>query len=262
MSKSYGDEAVLKMLESAKGSRRSAVKRLESEQMERWLKMTPDEVFKGLNLDTAAEKMFGSSPLNAWGKYAGKFNSANPDKQTSLIGVLTTHYGDDGVVALLAAAKKVPGSEAVATRLQTEQIQRWLSNDKPPHEIFPLLQLDKAGDKLFASPQFNTWIKFVDDFASKNMGTKPRTIETMRYFYEDDVLAKMILTAEKNPSTKKIAQRADDELMKGWINGVYTPGLNNPDEVFQSLKLDKLGDKVLESPLFGYFSRDTRKMPW
>lgn len=255
MSKSYGDEAVLKMLESAKGGRRSAVKRLESEQMQRWMTMAPDEVFKALNLDTAAEKMFGSSPLNAWGKYAASFNAANPDKKTSLIGVLTTSYGDDGVVALLAAAKKVPGSEAVATRLQTEQIQRWLSNDKPPHEIFPLLQLDKAGDKLFASPQFSTWIKYVDDFGNKNIGTKPRTIETMRYFYEDDVLAKMILTAEKNPSTKKMAQRADDELMKGWINGVYTPGLNNPDEVFQTLKLDQLGDKVLESPLFGYFSR-------
>ncbi|KAE8969608.1 hypothetical protein PR003_g22917 [Phytophthora rubi] len=80
-------------------------------------------------------------------------------------------------------------------------------------------------------------------------------IETTRYFYDDDVLAKMILAAEKNPSTKKLGQRVDKELMKRWTQGVYTPGLNKADEVFQSLKLDQLGDKVLASPLFGYFSR-------
>ncbi|KAE9063630.1 hypothetical protein PF005_g29628, partial [Phytophthora fragariae] len=80
-------------------------------------------------------------------------------------------------------------------------------------------------------------------------------IETTRYFYDDDVLAKMILAAEKNPSTKKLGQRVDEELMKRWTQGVYTPGLNKADEVFQSLKLDQLGDKVLAIPLFGYFSR-------
>ncbi|KAE9062494.1 hypothetical protein PF010_g29379, partial [Phytophthora fragariae] len=41
-------------------------------------------------------------------------------------------------------------------------------------------------------------------------------IETTRYFYDDDVLAKMILAAEKNPSTKKLGQRVDEELMKRW----------------------------------------------
>ncbi|KAE9066004.1 hypothetical protein PF010_g27980 [Phytophthora fragariae] len=238
MSKSYGDEAVLKMLESAKGSRRSAVKRLESEQMERWLKMTPDEVFKGLNLDTAAEKMFGSSPLNAWGKYAGKFNSANPDKQTSLIGVLTTHYGDDGVVALLAAAKKRheedavvamigaakknPSTEKLATKLQTEQIDDWLINKDTPDEIFNALKLDKSVDNLLTHPSFDTWATYMQEFNAKYLSQKDSMIDIFRATFGDKDLAKMLIAAKEVPDTKKVATDLQTALLNDWVRDEVT----------------------------------------
>ncbi|KAG6611013.1 Multidrug resistance protein ABC Superfamily [Phytophthora cinnamomi] len=77
---------------------------------------------------------------------------------------MITHYGDEGVIRLLEAAKKVPTSEAIATRLQREQLQYWLSIRNEPDDVFNLFQLNKAEDKFLESPQFSAWAKYSDDF--------------------------------------------------------------------------------------------------
>ncbi|KAG6595760.1 Avirulence (Avh) protein [Phytophthora cinnamomi] len=250
MTKSYGDEGVVKILEAAKKVPDTAktAKMLESKQLQRWLRTDPDDVFKLLRLDTAGEKMFNSLSLNAWGKYVSAFNADNPEKKTNLIATMTTHYGDEGVIGLLEAAKKVPGSEAIATRLQREQLQYWLSIGKEPKYVFKLFKLDKAEDKLLDSPQFSTWAKYLDDFF-KNGDMDVAAFKSMRSYYNDEELATMILAAEKNPSTKKIAHWTEESLFKGWMARM-TPG-----EVFRGLHLEKTKDKVFETPLFGYFQK-------
>ncbi|EGZ15244.1 hypothetical protein PHYSODRAFT_354760 [Phytophthora sojae] len=250
MAKTFGDDVVVNMLEAAKkvrGTSRDA-KRLESVQLQRWMKMEPDDVFTALKLDKAAENMFDSLQLNAWGKYAAAFNEANPDKKVSLIATMTTHYSDKGVVGLLAAAKKAPGSEAIATRLQSEQLQYWLSIKKSPTDVFKAFKLDKLDDKLLVSPYFSTWIKYTDDLF-KNSDKLSVVFKTMRYYYSEDALVKMILAAEKNPSTQKIAQWTEDKLFRGWML------TGSPSDAFRGLKLDEAGEKVFEAPLFAYFTK-------
>ncbi|KAJ8576172.1 hypothetical protein ON010_g3040 [Phytophthora cinnamomi] len=250
MTKSYGDEGVVKILAAAKNVAETTetAKMLESKQLQRWLRTDPDDVFKLLRLDQAGEEMFNSASLNAWGKYVRAYNANNPEKKTSLIATMTTHYGDEGVIRLLEAAKKVPTSEAIATRLQREQLQYWLSIRKEPDDVFNLFQLNKAKDKLLESPQFSAWAKYSDDFF-KYGDMDSAAFQSMRNYYSDERLAKMILAAEKNPSMKKIAHWTEESLFRGWRAKL------SPGNVFMGLRLEQTGDKVLESPLFAYFQK-------
>ncbi|KAE9053931.1 hypothetical protein PF002_g33341, partial [Phytophthora fragariae] len=53
-------------------------------------------------------------------------NEENPTKRASLIATLTAQYGDDGLAKIIEAAKRVPSTEDIAKRVQTEQLQSWL----------------------------------------------------------------------------------------------------------------------------------------
>ncbi|OWZ19203.1 Avirulence (Avh) protein [Phytophthora megakarya] len=197
LSRLYGDAYLVNMLAAAGkvSTTKSTSKKMEFELINLWLKndQSTDDVFKLLDLDKAADKVLGSPQLEVWGKYAGYINKKNPDNKASLIAALSTHYKDEGVVKMLEAAKKVPATEAVATRLQTEQLHHWLSIDRAPANIFTLFKLDKAGENLLLNPQFLIWRKYTDDFGLKNPMTTETTIGVLRMNYEDDVLANLII---------------------------------------------------------------------
>ncbi|KAG6611033.1 suppressor of RNA silencing [Phytophthora cinnamomi] len=152
---------------------------------------------------------------------------------------------------MLDAAKKVPSTEALAMRLQSEQLQHRLSTDKDPATVFTLFKLDRIGrDKLWASPQFSTYIKYADNFFVKNPNKRVTTIGVVRLKYGDDGLLTMIIAAEKEPGMQKIAKRVEQELFQAW-----KADLRTPDEAFENRRLGNVGDSLLESPLFGYYTR-------
>ncbi|KAJ8527467.1 hypothetical protein ON010_g14797 [Phytophthora cinnamomi] len=133
--------------------------------------------------------------------------------------------------------------EASAPGRSEDEAQR-----KEPKYVFDLFKLDKAEDKLLDSPQFSTWAKYSDDFF-KNGDLDAAAFKSMHSSYNDEKLATMILAAEKNPSTKKIAHWTEESLFKGWMVRM-TPG-----DVFRGLHLEKTKNKVFETPLFGYFQK-------
>ncbi|GMF22716.1 unnamed protein product [Phytophthora lilii] len=168
-----------------------------------------------LNLTKAGDELFASPQLVTWEKYVKEFATVNPDDKTTLISTMTSHYGDKGVYKILESAKKVPSTETLATALQAEQL----------------------------NPQFSTWITISDEFYTKNPGKKVSTMWVLNAHYSDDALARMILAAEKVPSTKGVARRVEDEMFKNWM-GTQLP--TTPDEAFKLLKLDK-AENVLET---------------
>ncbi|KAJ8574930.1 hypothetical protein ON010_g4282 [Phytophthora cinnamomi] len=91
---------------------------------------------------------------------------------------------------MLDAAKKVEAAKTIATNLETAQIQHWLSSRKMPDSVFRLLNLDKAGDNLLASPLFTTFTKFTDAYHANNLGSKMTTIWIVRDHYDDFDVAK------------------------------------------------------------------------
>ncbi|KAG4061618.1 hypothetical protein PC123_g3517 [Phytophthora cactorum] len=182
---------------------------------------------------------------------ASYYNKENPGDATTVMEKLTYHIGDEEIMRILEAARKVPSTEKAATKLQTEQFKTWLNADKIPGDVFKLLQLNKAGDDLLANPQFKYWGKYVEDLNLKpvNNGRQVSIIDALRDNFADDVLVKMILAGMKVPATKNMAQRMEIELFKGWIvNG------KTPDVIFMYLNLHKAEKSVFQSPLWSMYT--------
>ncbi|OWZ24729.1 Avirulence (Avh) protein [Phytophthora megakarya] len=254
----YGESYLVSILAAAGQVRatKSTSKKMELELIQIWLKndRTTDDVFKLLELDKAASKVLGSPQLAFWGRYAGYVNEKQPGKTTSLIATLTTHYTEEGVVKMLEAAKKVPATKAVATRLQSDQLEYWLSLNKSPTSVFKLFKLDEAGEKLLSNPQFLMWRKYTDNYGVQNPQATLTTIAILKNSYTDDVLANLILTGMKSSSTQDSATRLQSELFKSWMP--VPPMVDQPpDAVFGLLKLEKLGDKVLTSPMYDFWKK-------
>ncbi|ETI41323.1 hypothetical protein L917_12855 [Phytophthora nicotianae] len=70
------------------------------------------------------DTIFGHPQFYIWAKYVEDFNKKNPTKKELMIPSLLTLYDDEGLSRVLEMAKKVSATEALATKLRTEQIQR------------------------------------------------------------------------------------------------------------------------------------------
>ncbi|KAG6944767.1 hypothetical protein JG687_00017663 [Phytophthora cactorum] len=216
-------------------------------------KANPTKKTTLLKLDEAAEGLFAQPQIVTWAKYLDDFNKVNPTSETTIFSFLKSRYKDEEIfVQMLIAAKNVLSTEKIAIRIQAEQTALWLKNKKEPAAIFKLLKLQDTELPLFENPLFIAWVKYTDDFCMTHFGTKLTTISVLREFYKDkdDVLAKMILAANKSPSTSFIAKRLFTEQMRNWYISTFTP-----EDVFKLLKLDDGNIPLLENPLFFSWAR-------
>ncbi|ETL86276.1 hypothetical protein L917_14285 [Phytophthora nicotianae] len=218
-----------------------------STQLDDWLAKgtSTDDVFKLLTLDKPSEGLLTNSKLTEWIHYMKLFNKANPKKQTSLIKTLTAHYGDEALVKMIDAAKQVPSTATFAKRLQTEQRQLWLTQGKSPDDVFALLKLNKAGDKIFTHPEVVTWANYVGDFNKANPDNPVSLFSTLATRFNDETLVPMLIAAKKNPSTEKIAVQVQAVQTKLWLKDE-----KRPEYVFNLLRLNREGRDIFKSPLF------------
>ncbi|ETM37851.1 hypothetical protein L914_15725 [Phytophthora nicotianae] len=248
LAKHYDNDGLVKMLEAAKNVPGSSniVKRLETEH--KWLtKGTPDEVFKRLKLDEAGDSLLSRPQFQTWANYLKEYNTANPNYQTTLIETLIKHYGDAKLVKMLDEAMDVQDTKNMAEQLQTELFQRWMKNGQIPSEIFKMLNLDLAGNKLFTNPTLVTWKKYLSAFNREDTDKKTTLWATLRAHGYDDNSALYLLTiAKRTPNAKLIAASLQTEMLQYWLAaGKY------PDYVFSLLRLNRAGDSLLTNPLFG-----------
>ncbi|KAL3663838.1 hypothetical protein V7S43_011251 [Phytophthora oleae] len=250
----YGDDGVAKIVEAAKQVRKTAglAKRVQAEQTQRWLVdgKTPTEVFKLLKLDDAETQLFAQPQIVTWAKYFDDFYKINPKEETTLFTFLKPHYDQATLAHMLITAEKVPTTKNIATRVQAELTSLWLTDKIQPADVFKLLKLDEIGMSLLRNPIFNAWVKYTDDFRKFHFGTKLTTISVLGKFYQDDVLAKMILTASKHSSTSKIARRLYTEQLRNWFLSKFAP-----EHVFKLLRLDQADIPLLENPLFNTWTK-------
>ncbi|ETL33139.1 hypothetical protein L914_14286 [Phytophthora nicotianae] len=224
----------------------NSLKSTTTKRLKTWLEAgkSTDDVFKLLTLDNIADDLLANPQLQAWINYMRLFNSKNPKQQSTLIKTLTSHYGDDGVAKIIETAKQVPATATVAKRLQTEQIQRWITQDISPDDVFKLLKLNKAGDKLFEQPQVVTWAKYLDDFNKVHPDQKTTLISTLTK-YDEQTMVDMLVAAHKVPTTEQIAVRIQADLTNAWLTKQ-----KSPTDIFKMLKLNTEGDTLLENSLF------------
>uniref|UniRef100_H3H3G0 RxLR effector PexRD54 WY domain-containing protein n=1 Tax=Phytophthora ramorum TaxID=164328 RepID=H3H3G0_PHYRM len=239
----YGEVGVSRVVEAAlKAKSSSAIaKTVQAEQFERWMagRLSRYRIFTFLALDKAGDELLGNPLLNTFTKYMNIYNKRNPDQEITLIGTLTTHYGNVGLSKLLAAGRNVASTSNLATSLNAAQYKLWMSQRKNPDDIFMMLGLQKAGKNLLSSPLFTTFTKFTDAYHAKNLGITMTTNWIRRSCQVRKVLenewrlyySKTGFSLRMTPSSLKLDQIKPSKLFK---NPMFAYWLKSMDDFHKS----------------------------
>nr|QMU24849.1 PaRXLR25 [Phytophthora agathidicida] len=156
--KYYGDEAVAKMLETARRDPYTykLADRLQERQIYGWIRngLSADIVFQLLKVgETRVDKLLSNPAFNVWYYVVSRLNRHNPDKEVNMIKKLLTTYDDIELAKAIEAAtkvkttgtlaKNVESTEAIATIFQKAQFKKWLADGIDPPTILKRLEMDK-----------------------------------------------------------------------------------------------------------------------
>ncbi|POM78959.1 RxLR effector family protein, partial [Phytophthora palmivora] len=211
--------------------------------LQRWVEKekSADTVFVRLGLKTT-DKLFESKQFPVWVQYVDKYGSAMKK--------LTSYYGDQALFQMIIAAQKIPKTQALATQLHTRQLNYWLASNKKPADVYKLMMLDKAGDKLVENPQFMTWLSYLDDFNAKFHGKAQSRISILSTIYGDEALSTMLLQARHVRSVADIATKLHSEQIQRLL-----AAKTSPVAVFKILMLDKSGENLFYNPMFSTWAK-------
>jgi hypothetical protein len=111
---------------------------------------TADEAFVFYKLDQAGDNLLNSPQFKNWFTYMTKVNKQHP--KTAILSSLKTRYTDEALAKMFEAARKVPATDSMGTKLQVAQMREWLRAGKSVDNVFELLKLDDGLDKLLTNP--------------------------------------------------------------------------------------------------------------
>lgn len=219
----YSDDVLAKMLVEAKRMPKSAqiAGKLEAAQIQVWMKTheTVDDIFTLLKLDEAGGNLFRSPQFKTWTTFATTSAPKNPE--IPMMMSLKTRYSDESLAGLIESATKVPSTEEIAIKLQTDMLNRWRLDRKSSDNILSLLKLNKGGDDIIGSPEFNTWAIYTSLINKKD--PEVAMISTLTANYGDEALAKMLETAKQVRETKAMAKDLQNAQFNNWLEKDFTP---------------------------------------
>ncbi|OWZ19826.1 Avirulence (Avh) protein [Phytophthora megakarya] len=193
------------------------------------------DVFNLLKLNKAGNQLFDNPDFPVWMKYVRR------GRVETIFPILSTYYTDDVLAQLFIAAKKISGTENIATKLQAEQLQIWLRKQKSADDVFTLLQLNKVDNKLFDTPEFALWSKYIDDLKISNKESAMLSI--LKTHYSEEAMIKLVHSRKAPLGMKSTVMGVDGGKMQEWLKaGTF------PDDVFKAYELNKAGDDLLISP--------------
>ncbi|GMF54311.1 unnamed protein product [Phytophthora fragariaefolia] len=218
---------------------------LEAALLQRWRhrNLQPGKVLKVLKLDGNVEHVLKSRRLEALTKYIPMYNKMNnPVNQVSLLGVLTAHYSDDAVAKAIAAARRNPATEEIATKLQSQQLEGWLKSGKSADDVFVLLKLKEDGPAGIGSPQLDTLDEYIKLLNTQKSGDESVIKALVTGFGGESNLMSILTTAKANTQAAVEAEKLETALLTQLRNENF-----QPERVFKLLKLDRDVDDVLGS---------------
>ncbi|KAI9920002.1 hypothetical protein PsorP6_015631 [Peronosclerospora sorghi] len=213
-------------------------------------------VFKMLRLHKVQKhQLFERRRFRFWVQYMKLFHPKNPERAM----LLTLHsiHNDKDVATMILNAKQVTKTERLATRLQTEQLQLWKTQNKPPEDVFEWLQLDtkKAKDlaPLVSNPEYATWKEYVKLISKKPEEVKEKMAHTLTTQSADLGLTLMVSASKKKEHLKEVATALHQGQLEMWKREKI-----KADNLFEGLQLNLLLerqdaslDAFLQSPVFG-----------
>ncbi|KAI9982360.1 hypothetical protein PInf_008292 [Phytophthora infestans] len=240
------DDALVKMFAEAKkvDSTKVLATKMEGLQLSSWVngKKSPDDLFKSLALDKAGTKAFEAPQFARWTDFIAQTNTKNPDMAIYI--TLGTHYSDEALAKMFAAAKEADAAKARATRMEGIQLTNWVNGEKSPDQVFKILGLNKMGAEGFANPQFARWTEFIATASTKDPNVAMLT--TLAAHYSDDALARMLMVAGKVESTENPAANLRLLQFEKWFSQGKTPAsvntilgvTNNSDDLTKKISRD------------------------
>ncbi|KAG6949670.1 hypothetical protein JG688_00014529 [Phytophthora aleatoria] len=146
--------------------------------------------------------------------------------------------------------RKTTDVTRTSAKLEEFQVKTWIDCGKSTDDIFKL-RVDQKGDALLKSPVLNIWQSYVRQL---NKNPDKVLFSEMKTRSNDEELAKVLAAAKNNRNTVFIAERLENiHLQYFQKNG------STAENVFILLRLDKEGDRVLESPIFSTWDQVKRE---
>ncbi|OWZ13952.1 Avirulence (Avh) protein, partial [Phytophthora megakarya] len=229
----YGDDNLAIMLEKAVQVQGTSdvVKKLQTEQMNLWKTQgrTTDQLFKTYKLDVFEDgvtNVLAKPGVSVWVKYADEFN---PGEKTTLLDTIRKTYSDDLVVSkILSTGELDSTTQKLATKLQNQQVTRWMDEKKTPNDIFLLLGLKNGGETLLANPLLHTFINYEEAFRKSIYGTPKVTLfDALSSNYKEETIVLMLNTFVKSQTKtsreRLYAKNVEDELLTKWAKAKMAP---------------------------------------
>ncbi|KAG6942067.1 hypothetical protein JG688_00018330 [Phytophthora aleatoria] len=150
--------------------------------------------------------------------------------------------------------KSIPGVDKISSLMTNQKVAKWLKKDKDTDAVFLKLELNTAGENIFANPKFLVWAKYVKNYNTKHDDMTTSMLPTLINQYGQSRLARMLEEAKQVGTTKDIATKLQTEQMTLWKHKGVTA-----DDVFQSYKLDNGMSSLLANPGVNIWIRYTDK---
>ncbi|KAE9280002.1 hypothetical protein PR003_g28078, partial [Phytophthora rubi] len=259
----YGDDALYKMIEEGEKiwSTKALATKLEEELMQNWIATakSPDDVFHAMSLDKVKHNILSNPEFTAWAKYVDDFNAKYPEQPASMAPALRKHFSDGALFKMTDEVISGRGSKSVATKIQDELIDLWLSGRKTPDDALVELGLGRTVDTLMESPLFNTWLKYSTAYSTKYPQEKSTVIETLKRTFGDIKVARMLQKAKTTDATRSIAKQLESAQLEMWWNSG-----KSVDDVLELLdfrmKFDFTGNPLLNTWVL-YMDRVLKENP-
>ncbi|OWZ08874.1 hypothetical protein PHMEG_00018512 [Phytophthora megakarya] len=249
LAKYFPDHVILTKMAAApkneKGIRRIAIQ-LEDERLRTWLhsRKTPDMTLFDLGFTQATDTLVDNPLFKIWLKYMNTYNARYPDK-TKMMKEFTQTYGDADATKILHVMESKDTTRSIATELANAQLNMWLNGRKSTDAVFTLLKLDTDAQHFRDKYLLNTWVSYLNSFILKNPDTEAALFTSLGTRLDDRPMNKILNLANEFPSMKSFATAIQNEKIQG-----YHVQKKSPDDVFDLLAIDFVGDKVLGTPLF------------
>ncbi|RAW32403.1 hypothetical protein PC110_g11254 [Phytophthora cactorum] len=146
----YSDTALARIIKTAKADPTTKIRGafFENALLGKWVKdgksstyisnmlgrqVTPDDAFKLLSLDRAADNIFARSEYSTWLKYAIAFKRENPDVETkSVIGTLLAYHNDENLSRIIKMAEQTSTTKKMAAYIKNALLDEWVKANKAP----------------------------------------------------------------------------------------------------------------------------------
>ncbi|KAG1684436.1 hypothetical protein DVH05_011144 [Phytophthora capsici] len=223
MSVAYNPDGLSKLLAKAaqNPNTKDIATVLENARQSSWINggFTPGAIFKTLNLDKA-DDIFDTAPFATWTNFLKAYNEKHPKKAMTEFEVISSVYGQQKFVKLLASADDGKYAQA----MKKELVQSWIDDATHPANMFAILKLDKVDD-LLTNPVLNLWVRYMKEFNELYPKQATTMIKTFTQSYGDEKVALMIQEAAKSSDEKVVefAKNLQTAQINQWMVDKKTP---------------------------------------